>query len=141
MSMERLDGFTADGKGNVIAGSIQDGDVVRIDGRIEQRYYAPVPAAPTPRVLDGVAFNTLCFTVLGGGTSGAQIAAGMATFQAIMDAAAAAGGAAKACVTHYDKSNAFVMADVQTVFFPILVAAGALSQARADAVIAAWPTT
>lgn len=43
MSMERLDGFTADGKGGVVSGDPQDGDVVRIDGKIEQRYYAPQP--------------------------------------------------------------------------------------------------
>lgn len=40
--IERLDGFTAEGHGNVISGTPQPGDVIRIDGKIEQR----VPAAP-----------------------------------------------------------------------------------------------
>jgi hypothetical protein len=57
MNMERLDGFTADGKGNVIAGQIQDGDVVRIDGRIEQRYYAPVAEPPPVHREDALAFK------------------------------------------------------------------------------------
>jgi hypothetical protein len=48
--VEKLDGFTADGKGNVIGteADVSDGDVVRIDGRIEQRYRAPAPVESEP---------------------------------------------------------------------------------------------
>lgn len=48
MAIERLDGFTADGFGHVIPGDPVDGDVVRIDGKIEQRYSAPVIPTPQP---------------------------------------------------------------------------------------------
>lgn len=49
--IEKLDGFTADGFGNVIGTEqdLVDGDVMRItNGRdvSEQRYYAPVPMPP-----------------------------------------------------------------------------------------------
>lgn len=46
MNIERLDGFTADGFGNVIEGEPQDGDVVRIEGIEERRYYEPKPVEP-----------------------------------------------------------------------------------------------
>lgn len=48
MIIERLDGFTADGFGKVVSGNPQDGDVIRIDKRVEQRYYAPVKPEPKP---------------------------------------------------------------------------------------------
>lgn len=50
--IEKLDGFTADGAGKVVGGAsdLVDGDVMRVDDRIEQRYRAPAPVedAPTP---------------------------------------------------------------------------------------------
>ena len=48
--IERLDGFTNEGFGNVIAGALQEGDVVRENGTTERRYYAQLPpSGPQPR--------------------------------------------------------------------------------------------
>ncbi len=97
---------------------------------------APVqtqPIAPIPKTLSATAFNELCFASLGGGPTG------MAAFQAIIDAAQAAGGAARACVTHYNKSVTFELSDVEG-FFGILEAAQAMTSPQATAIIAAWPT-
>lgn len=46
--IERLDGFTNEGLGNVIAGDLVAGDVVRINGKIEQRWYPTPEPAPPP---------------------------------------------------------------------------------------------
>lgn len=51
MIIEKLDGFTADGFGNVIgdASALVDGDVMRITNGAsvtERRFYAPPPVAP-----------------------------------------------------------------------------------------------
>ena len=47
-NIERLDGFTADGFGKVIPGAPQTGDVIRVDGRIEQRYTEITDVILTP---------------------------------------------------------------------------------------------
>ena len=41
-AIERLDGFTADGFGRVVAGSPENGDVIRVNGLTECRHYTPV---------------------------------------------------------------------------------------------------
>lgn len=91
----------------------------------------PVPARQM-RSLTATEFNELCFAALGGGPTG------MAAFQAVLDAAQAAGGAARACVTHYNKSDNFEYSDVQG-FFAILEAATCITQDEIDAVSSAWP--
>lgn len=61
--IDRLDGFTADGFGNIVEGDPQEGDVIRIDDRIEQRYYATVavvkpeavPSTTKQEILDIIA--------------------------------------------------------------------------------------
>ena len=61
--IEKLDGFTADGYGNVIGTEqdLTDGDVCRIDDKIERRWYAPGPApVPQPIALTQLGFITLC---------------------------------------------------------------------------------
>jgi len=95
-------------------------------------FTAPVAAARPPATLSKIQFNELCAAALGGGTTG------MAAFQAVLDAATAAGGAAKACVTDYNAAETFDLPDTQN-FFAILAAAGACTQAQVNAVVAAWP--
>jgi hypothetical protein len=92
----------------------------------------PVQPTRPPQILDKTAFDELCAAALGGG------AAGLAAFQAVLDAATAAGGAAKACVTDYEGADDFDLPDAQN-FFAILAAAGACTQAQVNAVVAAWP--
>jgi hypothetical protein len=49
-TIERLDGFTADGFGNVISGQPQNGDVIRVGGTVERRYYAEPSPTKAPDV-------------------------------------------------------------------------------------------
>lgn len=92
-----------------------------------------VAHVPQPLVLNKQDFDKVCFGALGG------IPLGIATFQAIMDSATTAGGAAKGLVTYFDSAMSFVLADIEG-FFAILVGAGCCTQDQANAVIAAWPT-
>lgn len=133
MSMERLDGFTADGHGNVIPGDIVDGDVVRIDGHTEKRYYAPVAPTPQPMLLSKTAFQDLSVAHLGAGMTG------MARFQAIMDACAGGSGAIKFCFSRYEAAQTFEKTQVAN-FTAIMVAAAIMTQAEADAILNNWPT-
>lgn len=92
----------------------------------------PPLAAAVPKVLDKTQFNLMCFAALGG------VPSGMAAFQAIIDAATAAGGAAKAVVTHYNGSDSFIFSDMQG-FVSILTGALAMTSGQAAAILGAWP--
>lgn len=47
MAIERMSGFSHEG-GQPIPGDIVDGDVIRINGTEERRYYTPAPPPETP---------------------------------------------------------------------------------------------
>lgn len=135
----RLDGFTCEGKGNIIAGSIVDGDVVRIDGKIEQRWTTlAAPPAPTPRVFDWGGFKDYLVGLLGGGDTGT------AALQTIVEAARDHAGTAtndkltRYFYTWFTGSTVFTKAETALRLVP-LVATLVVTQNQANAVASNWP--
>jgi hypothetical protein len=137
MSIERLDGFTADGYGNVISGDIQEGDVIRINGTIERRYYAtPAPADPKPRVLSKTAFQDYAISQLGG------VPDGMARFTTIMDATRdSVSGAVRFAFARYEAAQTFEKENTATL--TAIMAAdsqtGHITTDERTAIIENWP--
>lgn len=127
-------GFAGAGvRWQLVPDSTTGGAAVTVDenGNVTGSSNPTPPPKPSPP-LDKTDFNLLCFAALGGGSTG------IAAFQAIIDAATAAGGAARGIVTHYTGATNFVIADVEG-FFAIMIAANCMTQDQANAVIAMWP--
>ncbi len=141
-TIEKLDAFTSEGGGNVIAGTAVKGDKVRITrgpGRVTETYYTP-PVAPTPQplMLSKTAFMDIATTALGGGQTG------RARFQEIIEAAKVFAGATAAArevrFVHerYTAATSFSKSNVQAMC-AILVAASIMTPQENTDLIAAWP--
>lgn len=135
--IERLDGFTADGFGNVIPGDPQPGDVIRVNGTTERRYYAPVAHVPIPRILTKTQFQDYAVSKLGGGSTG------MARFTEIMDATRdSAAGAVRFAYARYEAAQTFEKANTATLT-AIMAAdsqSGHITSAERTAILDDWPT-
>lgn len=131
--MERLDGFTADGLGNVIQGEIQRGDVVRIDGKLEVRWFPPEALPPRPLILSKTAFQDYAVSQLGGGLTG------MSRFTEIMDAAAASPvGAVRFVFARYEAADRFEKTNTATLT-QIMAGNGTMTAEERTAIIDNWP--
>lgn len=133
--IQRLDGFTADGFGNVIEGDPQDGDVIRIDGRIEQRWSPPAtPIPPPPSLLSKTAFQDYAVSQLGAGVTG------MARFTAIMDATRDnTDGAVRFAFARYEAALTFEKTNTASLT-AIMVSASVMTADERTAIIDNWPT-
>lgn len=121
--MERLDGFTRDGFGNVIPGEIQPGDVVRVNGA-EYRYTAPPVIARKPIIMTDKQFRQYVQAKLGPGVYGTAFkAASQSNDGSVLDAYAA-----------WSKATTYEKAEV-AAFTAALVSANILTtQQRASLV-------
>jgi hypothetical protein len=129
-NIERLDGFTVDGFGNVIPGEPQTGDVIRVDGRIEQRYAAPIPHTPKPITMTDKQFRKFVQNKLGAGVYGKAFRdASTSSDTAVMDAYAAWVKA-----DTYDKAEVAAMTQA-------LQDAGIITEQQRDALVknGNWP--
>jgi hypothetical protein len=127
--MERLDGFTADGFGNVIPGEIEPGDVVRVNGA-EYRYTAPPIVTPKPIIMTDKQFRKHVQQQLGGGVYGQAFkAASQSNNGDVLDAYAAWSKA-----TTYEKSEV-------AAFTAALVSEGILTSQQRTLLVGAdnWP--
>lgn len=130
--MERLDGFTVDGFGNVIPGEIQRGDVVRIDG-LECRWFPPEEMPKRPLVLSKTAFQDYAVSQLGGGIIG------MARFTAIMDATAVhADGAVRFAYARYHAAERFEKENT-ALLTQIMAGNGTMTAEERSAILDNWP--
>jgi len=112
--------------------TVNGGWLVTVTDGVVTASVAPSPPPPVPKTINKQEYNDVCIGALGG------IPAGVAAFQAVIDAAVAAGGAARGTITYYNGANTFTLPQTQA-FFVILVDAQCCTQEQADAVIAAWP--
>ena len=143
MIIVKLDGFTADGFGNVIGteADLVDGDVERItadDGHVREcRYYArPAPPPPPPRVLTKTQFQDYAVSQLGGGVTG------MGRFTDIMDAtAASASSAVRFAYARYPAADTFekTQTGVLTGIMAADTQAGHITADERTTILDNWP--
>jgi len=127
--MERLDGFTIDGFGNVIPGQIQPGDVVRANGA-EYRYTPPPVITPKPIIMTDKQFRKFVQSKLGPGVYGKAFRdASTSNDPDVMDAYAA-----------WFKADTYEKADVSAMT-QALQNAGIITAAQRDALVknGNWP--
>lgn len=134
MSIERLDGFTSDGGGHVIPGEPIDGDVVRIDGRIEQRFYVPPAPVPAAIVISKRVFIETASAALGPNGQGraalGTILRGMAT---------SLDDEIYVVAQRWDSAETLDKSQVATLT-AILASKGIMTAQQRTTVLNAWPT-
>lgn len=135
----KLDGFTADGHGNVIgsAQDLTDGDVQRVTNGsdvFESRYYTrPAPPGPQPIVMSWGALAAYIIGLLGGG------ATGRAALGNIINAcAASAQGGDRFFAVYFQGQTTFTKAEFTGVLADVAI--GIVSNAQKTAVANGWPT-
>jgi hypothetical protein len=133
--MEKVLCFPNEGTPVVLAGPIEQGDIVRV-GTSYFRYKAPREIAPTPRVLSKTAFQDYAVGQLGG------IPTGMARFTEIMDATRdSPSGAVRFAFARYEAAVTFEKENTAALT-AIMAAdsnAGHITADERTAIIENWP--